>query len=124
MMRNEDAEDEDESEEEEKEAPPQYYGCVLCGAVTLCEKVGVHKDADDRAKSCDGELKKYPERYNRFVEDMNEEGLKVEHYSGRSYFNGPAVRIGQYEDEDEVIRATKVKLQRDSMGLGMILYPR
>lgn len=126
MSRNGQEEDEDEidEDEEEKDPPQQYYGCVLCGAVTTASKVGGHRDRDERDKLCDGELLKYAERFNRFVEDMLEEGLKVEHYSGRFYFNGPAVRIGQYDDEDEVIRATKVKVQRDSMGLGMILYPR
>ena len=124
-MRNSDQiEDEDDEDETEKEPPMQYYGCVLCGAVTLSEKVGGHKDADDREKTCDGELKKYPERYNRFVDDMKEEGFKVEHYSGRCYYNGPAVRVREYDDPDDVIRATKVGIQRDSMGLGQILYPR
>lgn len=121
-MRDED--DEEDEDATEKEPPQQYYGCVLCGDVTMNPKVGSHKDRDDREKTCDGELLKYAERYNRFVEDMHEEGIKTEHYAGRFYFNGPAVRIGQYEDEDDVIRATKVKTQRDSMGLGCIVYPR
>lgn len=119
-MRNEDVE---EDEDGEKEPPQQYYGCVLCGAVTLNSKVG-HADKDDRTQKCEGELVKYPERFNRFVEDVQEEGLKVEHYNGRFYFKGPAVRVGEYEDKDDVIRATKVKVQQDSMGLGCIVYPR
>lgn len=108
----------------EQEPALQYYGCVLCSAVTLSAKVGDHRDADDREKLCHGELKKYADRYNRFVADMQEEGFKVEHYAGRCYYNGPAVRVDQYEDPDDVVRATKVKIQRDSMGLGKILYPR
>lgn len=123
-MRNEDVEDEDDEVGTEQEPALQYYGCLRCGAVTLSANVGGHRDADTRETLCSGELKKYPERFNRFVDDMNEEGLKVEHYNGRCYFSGPAVRVDQYGDPDDVIRATKVKIQRDSMGLGQILYPR
>jgi hypothetical protein len=109
----------------EHDEPDQAYGCALCGAVTYNDNVGGHKDSDDRTVICASkEFVKYPARYNQFVLDMEEAGFKTEHYNGRCYYKGPAVRVDQYEDPDEVVRATKVKIQRDSMGLGQILYPR
>lgn len=58
----------------------------------------------------------------QFVKDMNEAGYEVKHYEGRSFWQGPAVRIDADEEQD-VIRATKVRLQSDSMGRGLIMYP-
>ncbi len=59
---------------------------------------------------------------NQFVTDMEQAGFDVEHYHGRFFWEGPAVRC-EREDEQDVIRATKVRLQSDSMGLGTIFYP-
>jgi hypothetical protein len=64
--------------------------------------------------------------YRRFVRDMTRAGIEVEHYRGRFYYEGPAVRVGgsnEYSRSD-VEAATKVRLQHDQMGLGEILYPR
>jgi hypothetical protein len=59
----------------------------------------------------------------KFKEDMLEAGYVVdEDYGGRNYYRGYAVRCSR-EEEQDVIRATTVRLQSDSMGLGMILYP-
>jgi hypothetical protein len=61
--------------------------------------------------------------YNKFVEDMEEAGYEVDYdYHGRGYYVGPAVRVDRDEEQD-VIRATTVHLRRDSMGLGMVIYP-
>jgi hypothetical protein len=60
---------------------------------------------------------------NQFVTDMVEAGLEVEHYNGRYMWHGPAVRTNDDFDMQDIIRATKVKLQNDTMGLGYILYP-
>lgn len=54
-----------------------------------------------------------------------ENDFEVEHYHGRYYYEGPAVRV---EDDDQfvdVIRLTTVRLTWDQVGLGgRIVYPR
>ncbi len=57
----------------------------------------------------------------RFVEDMEEAGLEVEHYEGRFFWKGPAVRVDGLQD---ALGATKVRCQWDNMGLGWVVYPR
>lgn len=56
----------------------------------------------------------------QFVEDMEAAGLEVEHYHGRFFWQGPAVRV---DDLQDAMRHTSVKLQYDNMGLGWIVYP-
>lgn len=60
---------------------------------------------------------------NQFVRDMENAGFTVEHYRGRMFWEGPAVRTTRDYDEDDIVRATEVRLQRDDMGLGAIRYP-
>ncbi len=61
-----------------------------------------------------------------FVEDMDAAGYDTEHYWGRFFWRGPAVRT----DEDDgptlqdVIRATSVPVQWDNLGRDYIVYPR
>ena len=60
---------------------------------------------------------------NQFVEDMEKAGYEVQDYQGRFFLTGPAVRVtapGEYQD---VIRASDVELQCDTLGLGLIIYP-
>ena len=57
----------------------------------------------------------------RFVKDMEKAGLKVEHYRGRNFWVGPAVRVDAQQD---VLSETKVKCQWDNMGKGWIVYPK
>jgi len=57
----------------------------------------------------------------KFVKDMEAAGLEVEHYRGRFFWEGPAVRVDHI---DECIQETKVKCQWDQLGLGSIVYPR
>ena len=59
--------------------------------------------------------------YQKFVKDMEEAGLEVEHYKGRFFYEGPAVRCDSLQD---VLSNTKVKCQWDNMGLGYIVYPK
>ena len=66
--------------------------------------------------------KQEPKRYAQFRRDMEEAGYEVKDYDGRYFYHGPAVRCERREEQD-IIRATKVKLQSDSMGLGTIMYP-
>lgn len=56
----------------------------------------------------------------QFVEDMENAGLQVEHYSGRYFWEGPAVRV---DDLQDAMSETKVRVQYDNMGLGYIVYP-
>jgi hypothetical protein len=62
---------------------------------------------------------------NRFVREMTEAGIPVRHYRGRNFWSGPAAVTNHDEGlyEQDIIRATEVKLQRDNMGLDWILYP-
>ena len=56
-----------------------------------------------------------------FIEDMEEAGLEVEHYRGRFFWEGPAVRV---DDLQDALGVTKVRCQWDNMGRGWIVYPR
>ena len=61
--------------------------------------------------------------YKQFVIDMLKAGREPYHYHGRNFYRGPAVNVRVHEFED-VARETRVRLQTDSMGLGMVVYPR
>ncbi len=60
-----------------------------------------------------------------FVEDMEAAGFEVEHYHGRFFWRGPAVRTEEpYVSLQDVMRATSVRLQWDSLGRDdRIVYP-
>lgn len=65
------------------------------------------------------------ERYERFTEDMENDGREVRQYRGRYYYEGPAVEIDDADELQDVIRATEVSLQWDELGKnGLIIYPR
>jgi hypothetical protein len=57
----------------------------------------------------------------QFCNDMMDAGFELEHYRGRWYWQGPAVRC---DDISDVMSITKVKCQWDSMGRGVIVYPK
>jgi hypothetical protein len=57
----------------------------------------------------------------RFVADMEQAGLTVEHYFGRFFWQGPAVRV---DDLQDAMSETRVKVQYDNMGRGYIVYPK
>lgn len=57
----------------------------------------------------------------QFVADMEAAGLDVEHYHGRFFWEGPAVRV---DDLQDAMRETKVRVQYDNMGRGWIVYPK
>ena len=66
-------------------------------------------------------------QYIKFVEDMQEAGIPVQHYDGRFYYRGPAVFTNVEEglEKQDVYRATKVKCQEDTLGrYDTIVYPR
>lgn len=68
-----------------------------------------------------GDLPEYTEPDAiQFVEDMRQAMLPVEHYHGRFYWQGPAVRV---DDLQDAMSETKVRVQWDSMGMGYIVYP-
>jgi hypothetical protein len=58
--------------------------------------------------------------HKRFVADMQTAGLEVEHYHGRYFWEGPAVRVRDLQD---ALSETRVKCQWDQMGRGYIVYP-
>ena len=67
----------------------------------------------------------WPATYKQFAIDMQEAGIRWIDYQGRYHYDGPAAPT----DEDkgptlqDVIRATKVKVQWDQLGLHHIVYP-
>ena len=66
------------------------------------------------------------ERYKNFEDDIDGSfiGEFMPEYHGRSFYNGPAVRIDQSELQD-IIRLTTVQLQWDQLGKsGLIVYPK
>lgn len=63
------------------------------------------------------------QRYDRFREDCEAAGFEVTDYEGREFYRGPAVKCERSELQD-VIRATDVSVQWDSLGMGLIVYPR
>ena len=83
---------------------------------------------ENECRKCGGDGVTYTyddPRYLKFVEDMRENGIPVQHYNGRWYYSGPAAVTNRHEDIDlqDIMRATQVRLQTDSMGLETIVYP-
>lgn len=65
-------------------------------------------------------------RYQAFVNEITYElgAERLEHYEGRGFYRGPAVRCDA-EELNDVIRATTVRVQWDTMGKsGYIVYPK
>lgn len=61
-------------------------------------------------------------KQNQFADEVGDIYL-VEPYAGRFYWEGPAVRADNERELQEIIRATTVPVQWDSLGLGYIVYP-
>ncbi len=63
--------------------------------------------------------------YQRFTHDMDANGFEVREYRGRNFWKGPSVTTDERNGPtfQEICGATKVKLQRDNMGLDFIVYP-
>lgn len=66
--------------------------------------------------------------YQQFIENMEEVGYDVDlDYHGRFFYEGPAVRTNEDSEPtlQDVIRATRVDLQWDSLGRNdYIVYPK
>jgi len=56
----------------------------------------------------------------KFCNDMKKTDYEPEHYHGRFYWEGPAVRC---YDPDSVRASTSVPIITDQMGLGYIAHP-
>ena len=83
-------------------------------------------DEDDYEGECDDCTPCQGKTYdnhdcNRFVCDMKTADLEVEHYHGRFFWEGPAVRVDNIQD---AVSHTKIQCQWDNMGLGYIVYPK
>jgi hypothetical protein len=59
--------------------------------------------------------------HKKFVRDMKAAKLKITHYRGRNFWQGPAVMVDELSD---AMRATTVACQWDSMGKGYVVYPK
>ncbi len=62
-------------------------------------------------------------KHEQFTQDMEDAGFETEHYRGRFYWEGPAVRVDCRAAFQEIMQATDVPLQWDDLGLGWIVYP-
>lgn len=62
-----------------------------------------------------------------FRQECEDNQIEVEHYEGRCYYKGPAVRTNEndWPTLQDVIRATSMKLVWDNMGRDdYIVYPK
>lgn len=84
------------------------------GTAAMCEQLDAESD-----------------RQRRFREDMRIAGIEMTLYSGRGMYGEYTYSVychptggitGSLPTEQEVYRATSVKLSRDSMGKGSVLY--
>lgn len=99
---------------------------ILSAIDNLSEQVD---DALERlAEAAEREEEDLPEydnsRYVQFVEDMRAAGIPVRHYNGRWSYSGPAASTDDEFSLQDIMRATRVELTTDSLGLGHILYPQ
>jgi hypothetical protein len=68
---------------------------------------------------------KESDQQKQFRKDMEKADREFEFYRGRFYYRGWATRADDFNDLQDVIRATKVGLQWDQLGKeGYIVYPQ
>jgi len=61
----------------------------------------------------------------KFRKSMEKKGRDIEFYNGKWFYKGWATRVDDFNELQDVIRATKVKLQWDTLGkTGYIVYPQ
>lgn len=67
-----------------------------------------------------------PDRYVQFREDCEAAGMEVRDYHGRYFYQGPSVSTDEdgWPTMQDVLRATTVNCQWDSLGFDYIVYPR
>lgn len=66
---------------------------------------------------------RWVEVHDRFVKEL-EAVYDVEHYHGRGFWHGPAIRVNGTGELQTAIRLTSDPLQWDTMGRdGFIVYP-
>ena len=58
--------------------------------------------------------------HTQFTQDMTKAGHAVSHYHGRLSWSGPAVRV---ETLDQVTAHTRIPVQYDNSGEGLVVYP-
>jgi uncharacterized Zn finger protein len=74
-----------------------------------------------KTMNIDGNEIPYNQKYERFIEDMENAGIKIRFYRGRNYYRGPAVEV---EDLQEALSETKVRCLWEGMGgSDVIVYP-
>jgi hypothetical protein len=63
--------------------------------------------------------------HEKFIEDMGLAGIATSAYSGRFFWEGPAVRSDQQNGPtlQDIIRKTSVPLQWDGLGSNYMVYP-
>lgn len=66
------------------------------------------------------------DKYEQFIKDMERVGIEYDgEYKGRFFYHGPAVRTNEegFPTLQDIIRATKVRLQWDQLGFDFVVYP-
>ncbi len=97
---------------------------------TTLQNVIFHLNTEQSGKHMDGADQEEPRRLtkaearDRFRREMEEEGFDVEDYSGRNFYNGPAVRVPDRDGIERIENLSSCRVQYDQMGLSFIVYPR
>lgn len=71
-------------------------------------------------------LARFPDKdHQKFIKDMRRAGVEVGIYSGRGSYGkeGPCAYTDDEHDAHTIVRATKVKLNQDTLGKRYVLYP-
>jgi hypothetical protein len=58
--------------------------------------------------------------HKQFIKEVEEIGYEISLYHGRNFFHGPCIKGN---DLQNMIRATSVQCNWDSLGLGFVVYP-
>ena len=64
------------------------------------------------------------EIYEIFKDTLKEKGYEVKDYSGRFLYKGPAVYAKDFNEMQDIIKATPCKIQYEELGKkGFMIYP-
>jgi hypothetical protein len=88
----------------------------------------IFQQIDELGEEAEGIAERFEHSYTGeqrcFIRDLlvTDFGEKLFHYEGRFYISGPAVRVDDFSQVQEVIRATSSHIKMDNMGLGYVVY--
>lgn len=97
--------------------------CSECGSSIKIQDTNLGEDKNYYCEECRTLPVYSKDSHKRFVADMQAINFRVRDYYGRNFYHGPAVTCSQ-DSLQTVIRATTVKVQWDSLGRDLIVYPK